>query len=280
MKLTRRRGYLGAAAVLLLTSACSSNGSETGARTFEPEHIHGLALDDDTGRLLVATHDGLFEVSSDGKPSPVGDVTTDLMGFTGAPDGEFLASGHPGEGEGEGGPASLGLVTSSDGGASFEGVSLSGQADFHALDVTPTTVYGVDAGTRLLRSKDAGATWTEIPLPQPVADIAADPASDVLLATSQAGLLSSDNAGESFTQVPEAPILQLVDWADDGSLVGVDPAGQVYSADAPGSWTKAAQLAPAQAITTAPGGIVYVATASELLRSEDHGASFATVTRW
>ena len=148
------------------------------------------------------------------------------------------------------------------------------------MEATSTFVYGVDGGTRLLRSSDAGATWEELTLPQPVADLAADSDSESLVVTSELGLLLSNDAGETFTQVDGAPVLQLVDWADDGTLTGIDPSGQVYSANDPGSWTSGAKIEPAQAITTGPDGVVYVVTTGELLRSEDGGESFASVTRW
>jgi photosystem II stability/assembly factor-like uncharacterized protein len=277
MHLTRWSRYVAASGLVLVVSACSGDPGGVD-RSFEPDHVHELAVEADSGRLLIATHDGLFELTRDGEPSAVNDLTTDLMGFTRAPTGDFFASGHPGAGED--GPSRLGLVTSTDGGDSFEEVSLGGQADFHALEATSTFVYGVDGGTRLLRSSDAGATWEELTLPQPVADLAADSDSESLVVTSELGLLLSNDAGETFTQVDGAPVLQLVDWADDGTLTGIDPSGQVYSANDPGSWTSGAKIEPAQAITTGPDGVVYVVTTGELLRSEDGGESFASVTRW
>lgn len=267
--------------VLVLT-ACSDGGGGSGTedRTFAPDHIHGLAEEPGTGRLLIATHDGLFALADgDDEPTPVGDTTADLMGFTVSPDGDFHASGHPGPGEP--GPAALGLVTSDDAGLTWKNVSLGGEADFHALDVTPTSLYGVDAGVRLMRSTDAGQTWTESTLPQPVADVAADPGSDALVVTSEAGPLLSTDAGATFSPIADAPVMVLVDWAEDGSLVGVDPSGQVFTADDPDSWTTRGTVDGAvQALTTGSQGAVYVTTADALLRSDDGGESFRTVSSY
>lgn len=273
----RRLQALLAVGIALTATACSG-GSESVDRRFEPDHVHGLVADEDAGRLLIATHDGLFSLDESGDPVAVNDQSTDLMGFTVGASGDFYASGHPGAGED--GPPLLGLVTSSDGGSSFTPISLSGQADFHALESTETSIYGVDGGTTLMRSGDAGATWESSALPLPVADIAVDPTSDALLVTTERGLLRSDDAGRTFTPLDGAPVLQFIDWGDDGTLVGVDPSGQMYVAADPGSWTAAAALDPAQAITVTGEGVVYVATTGELLRSDDQAATFTTVTTW
>ncbi|ANH40444.1 BNR/Asp-box repeat protein [Nocardioides dokdonensis FR1436] len=263
----------------LVLTACSDSRDGDGAqdRTFAPDHIHGLAEEPGTGRLLIATHDGLFALADgDDEPTPVGDTTADLMGFTVSPDGDFHASGHPGPGEP--GPSALGLVTSDDAGLTWKNVSLGGEADFHALDATPTAVYGVDAGVRLMRSTDSGESWDELALPQPVVDIAADPGSDALVVTSEAGPLLSTDAGATFAPIAEAPVMVLVDWAEGGSLVGVDPSGQVFTADDPGSWTSRGTVDGAvQALTTGSQGAIYVTTQDALLRSDDGGESFSTV---
>ncbi len=269
-------------ATLLLAAPLVGCGDDDGSRSrdaaFSPAHVHGLAEEPGTGRLLIATHDGLFALEEDGDaPVPVSDLSTDLMGFTVTPEGAFYASGHPGPGED--GPAALGLITSADAGRTWQGVSLAGEADFHALDAAGTALYGVDGGVRLLRSTDGGLTWNEGTLPEPVADVAARPASETLVVTSQSGPLISTDAGESFSPLSDAPVLLLVDWTEDGGLVGISPSGQVHTADdATGAWSEQASLGGAvQAMTTTPSGAIYVSTPQELLRSDDAGTTFTTV---
>ncbi|MDO3397097.1 F510_1955 family glycosylhydrolase [Nocardioides cremeus] len=279
----RRRSLVTAA--LLLTAplvGCSGGEQSTqGEAAFSPDHVHGLAEEPGTGRLLLATHDGLFALRADGDaPSAVGELNTDLMGFTVTAGGDYYASGHPGPGEE--GPAALGLITSGDAGQTWQGVSLAGEADFHALDAAGSALYGVDGAVRLLRSVDAGLTWSERTLPEPVADVAADPGSDALVATSEAGLLLSTDAGESFSPLTDAPLLMLVDWAEDGGLVGISPTGQVHTAeDADDEWSEQATVDGAvQAMTVTTSGAVYVSTQDELLRSDDGGSTFSTVTSY
>jgi hypothetical protein len=59
------------------------------------------------------------------------------MGFTVVGPDHFLAGGHPGQ-------ASVGLIESTDAGATWTSRSLDGQADFHSLQFRHGFVYGYD----------------------------------------------------------------------------------------------------------------------------------------
>lgn len=59
-------------------------------------HIHAITVEESTQRVLLATHNGLFD-ATETVPRPVG-PPIDLMGFTISSDGTFYASGHPGPG--------------------------------------------------------------------------------------------------------------------------------------------------------------------------------------
>lgn len=265
-----------AAIVALALTACGSSDEGTN-RAFDPEHVHGLAQAPD-GRLLIATHEGLFALEEGGEPTPVGEFATDLMGFTLDESGSFYASGHPGPGED--GPSALGLIKSSDDGDSFQELSLGGQADFHSLEAIAGAVYGVNGGTQLLRSTDDGANWDEFALPQPVADIAVDPTTETILVTSEAGLLRSEDLGETFSMDQDAPTLFLVDWSSNGTLMGVDLSGQIFTMREDHGWVRGASLDQPQALTVNADGVAYVATENALLSSTDGGLSFTTLTRW
>lgn len=78
-------------------TGCSGSENSAAAGTIDVSHIHGLAMDpSDPERVLIATHAGLVAYG-DGALSKVGDLSTDLMGFSIGPDGQFFASGHPGQ---------------------------------------------------------------------------------------------------------------------------------------------------------------------------------------
>jgi photosystem II stability/assembly factor-like uncharacterized protein len=285
LSLLLRRVARGAAGVLAVAalSACSTASGQTTTsspaphlETDPPEfnHVHGVAGEAGSDAVLVAAHNGLFRLSADGdvQVSP----TIDLMGFAVAAPGRYLASGHPGPGVDL--PQPVGLIESVDQGQSWQPLSRQGQSDFHALTASPAGVLGFD-GT-LQRSAD-GISWEQLQIPSAPASLSAGPDGQQVLATTEQGLLSSTDAGSTWTPVPGAPLLQLVDWSPDGGgAVGVDPQGQVWtSQDRALTWQPAADLdAPPQAIDVGrtPDGSsrVLVVTATAIAESRDGGQTF------
>jgi hypothetical protein len=100
-----------------------------------------------------------------------------------------------------------------------------------------------------------------------------------VLATTTQGLLRSPDGRATWTPDEDAPLLQVIAWADAGTAVGVDPAGVVWtSADAATSWQPGPQLgSPPQAVAAAVvgGGLrIAVMTTDAVLESEDGGRAF------
>ncbi|MET3161825.1 UNVERIFIED_ORG: hypothetical protein ABIB19_000208 [Arthrobacter sp. UYEF10] len=91
------------AGLLLALSACSPTSVTAGpapassaGSPLPDAHVHGLSVSSKTGQVLLATHDGLFDITR--QPAAKIGTTNDLMGFTGGTDhGVLYASGHPGE---------------------------------------------------------------------------------------------------------------------------------------------------------------------------------------
>ncbi len=241
-------------------------------------HVHGLALDPaDSSRLLIATHAGLVSYG-DGSLSKVGDDTTDLMGFSIGSDGQYFASGHPGLDDDS--PMALGLIVSSDGGQEWDPVSLGGEADFHALDAWSGGVVGFDGAVGALRiSTDDGATWTQGASDVAAFDLAVN--ETALAATTEGGLRVSRDGGRSF-EAPSAPLLQLVDFAEDGFLFGLDPGGRVYVSEDLAHWEVrgAVTFGQIEAFTTGADSELWVATTEGLQHSADGGVSFSTAVAW
>jgi photosystem II stability/assembly factor-like uncharacterized protein len=269
-----------AAVVAAVLAGCSSatpapavGASTPGASLLELTHVHGAAYDPGSGALLLATHHGLLQVA-DGDLTEVGPVI-DLMGFTVAGPGRYLASGHPGLHVDL--PQPVGLIESTDGGQTWTPVSRQGQSDFHALTLSDAGVLGYD-GT-LLASPD-GRAWTPLAIPGEPHTLAAAPDGAAVLATTAAGLLRSTDGGVTWTPDGDAPLLQTVTWADATTAVGVDPAGVVWtSADAGANWQPGADLdSPPQAVAAAPDSArIAVVTAEAVLESVDGGRSFTDV---
>ncbi|MEX2290544.1 MAG: exo-alpha-sialidase [Mycobacteriales bacterium] len=234
-------------------------------------HVHGLAVDPANGELLAGTHFGAFRIAEDGSVEQFG-PTQDFMGFSVAGPGHYLASGHPGAGQG--GPGNLGLIESTDGGQTWETVSLEGKADFHTLEARHGRVYG-HSGGQLMVSEDK-KTWDER-ASIPLADLAVSPDdADTILVTTQQGLGASNDGGRSFQVVPDTPILALLAWTEDGMLVGVDPNGGVQvSADGGRTWDLRGTAGGQPAAVTADGDDVFVATRDgRVVESNDAGRTF------
>ena len=119
------------------------------------DHVHAVVLAG--GDLLVGTHTGVIEIDPVmGTTSLRGTSRDDFMGL--AVSGTTLvASGHPGQGSTL--PDPVGLLSSTDGGATWETVSLTGQIDFHSLAVDGPEVAGRSTTEELMYSEDGGSTW-------------------------------------------------------------------------------------------------------------------------
>ena len=246
----------------------------TGTASAGMAHVHGLGVDPKDGALYAGTHYGLFRVSGSGEATLVADRAQDFMGFTVVGPGHFLASGHPGDGQD--GPSSLGLIESTDSGQTWQSLSLSGEADFHSLEYRHGRVYGLNSqtgGFMVSQDKQNWETRSQIPM----ADFAVSPDDpDVVMATTEQGLLRSDDGGGNFEPVPAAPILLLVTWGDDGTIVGVEPDGTVYvSSDDGLSWQQRGSLdASPQALTATDAEEIFAAVEGAILASSDGGRSF------
>jgi photosystem II stability/assembly factor-like uncharacterized protein len=194
------------------------------------------------------------------------------MGFAQVGD-TMYASGHPGEGQDA--PADLGLQTSNDAGTSWSTVSLEGQVDFHRLRANKTVIQGLSAHDgRLLRSTDAGKTWTDLGTP-PLFDFALDPANpEHLVATQQSGLVRSTDGGATFKPIPDVPLLTFLAWA--GSTVYAIAADGTFqtSADSGTIWTRAAQLDGQPQALAADGAHVVALAGTTIWESTDGGQTF------
>ena len=135
----RRRGRksfivgAGLAAALAL-AGCSQVPSpepkSVAAGSLPGKHVHGISRDPGSGKVILATHEGLFVSQADGSWRQVGPVV-DLMSFAITGPGSFYASGHPADGVDM--PAPVGLIKSTDAGRTWTVMSRGGESDFHAM---------------------------------------------------------------------------------------------------------------------------------------------------
>ncbi|AUI53621.1 hypothetical protein AC20117_20945 [Arthrobacter crystallopoietes] len=278
-----KRGALTSAAmsVALLAAGCAQPAetpdpaADTGASPYG--HVHGMSVDPASGKVLLATHDGLFNVTAE-KPEKIG-PTIDLMGFSPAGNDHFYASGHPGPGSDLPNPA--GLIHSTDGGKTWEPLSRQGESDFHALTVTRNGIVGFDGELRLTGDLE---TWTTSETDIRPYSLAGTSLSPVVLATTEEGVQRSDDGGETWELPANAPVMLLTTFADEATAVGVAPDGSVQvSRDAGKTWQESggAVSGPPAAIAAAPGEEgqlqIWVATAAGIEHSADSGATFSVL---
>ena len=267
--------------LILALSACSpsvsaspSPAGSTGSSPLPDAHVHGLSVSSTTGQVLLATHDGLFDMTK--KPVTKIGATNDLMGFTGGTDhGVLYASGHPGEGSDLANP--LGLIRSTDAGKTWEQLSRQDESDFHALTATKSGIVGFDGA---LRTSPDGKTWTTGATDFVPAVLAGNPTSDTVLATTPQGIRRSTDGGKTWTMADSGPVVQFAAFASPAEAVGVEPDGTVHtSADAGATWIRKGKIqetVQAVAAVTGPDAqlAIWAATAAGLVVSTDGGMTF------
>jgi hypothetical protein len=234
--LARGLAGLGAVALVVVVAALwrSSVDERAGpapAADPGPVHVHGLGIHPADNTLFIATHTGLYR-SAEGESTSVrvSDSRQDTMGFAIVDADRFLGSGHPDLREDL--PPLLGLIESTDEGRTWDSISLLGEADFHVLRTAGERVYGYDSsGDRLMVSKDAGRSWTQVDRPAPLVDLAVDPTdADHLVAAGASdlarGLYESRDGGRSWERIGNS--IGLLAWPARDRLYLLDGSGAVF----------------------------------------------------
>lgn len=205
----------------------STKSQETPSANFEEslspvnsfEHSHGLALDpNDSSRLYIATHDGLFVLLNDKDLYAIGEAEDDYMGFSAHPTeaNVFFTSGHPKIG------GNLGVQESTDGGVTWTKISNGedGPVDFHAMTISPANpevMFGWYK-ERLQRSTDGGITWewVDTDLSYTMLLVAHPTDENILYAMTFSGPFMSRDQGETWQSLVESEsVLQMLSLAVD-----------------------------------------------------------------
>ncbi|MBE9156439.1 hypothetical protein IQ265_06295 [Nodosilinea sp. LEGE 06152] len=212
-------------------------------------HIHGLTVSPDNPQIIyIASHSGLLKRSETGQWFWIKEQY-DYMGFIAHPTdaNRFYASGHPPEG------GNLGFQVSQNQGLDWQEVSMPG-VDFHAMAIAPSnpdTIYGLATSGKqgFFVSNDAGQTWTQPSgsgLEAMPFSLNVDPLNpERVLATTQAGLYESQNAGKAWSLIPStatSPIAGLALRAEGdqttmlGYRISSTDTGLYRSVDGGQSW--------------------------------------------
>lgn len=264
----------------LVLAGCSTAPDPQPVAAEASDHVHGIYVDPSSTKVLLATHSGLFDATGTTRKK-VSENTIDLMGFTASAEpGTYYASGHPGPDSSL--PNPLGLVKSTDGGKTWQEVSRAGESDFHALTVSGGSLVAFDG--QISTSTD-GIAWAPSTATFMPAVLAGNPASTVVLATTEAGVQRSIDAGQTWELVPQGPIIQFAAFAGSEmkaptEAVGVAPDGSVYVSNDSGlTWTVRGKITGQVEAITALAGTkgspwIWAATTDGVQVSTDGGVTF------
>jgi len=253
---------------LFLLTGCATNAEHT-TDLGSAGHVHNVATNG--SKMWAGTHEGLYQWEDDSASWRRLGPSFDVMGLT-YHDGTFWASGHPGSELDS--PDPIGLIRSSDGATTWEAHALSGEVDFHMLDVSESSMVGVAANYgAIVRSVDGGANWETFDVP-PLTDFALNPQNpqQLLIATGE-GLLLSDDLGESFTELDVPAGITAVDWSDTAVVIG--STSELFTSPSPtGPFTVVDHTFSDIRAIAASGDVIVVLDAGEVVFSVDQGQQF------
>jgi len=252
--------------------------------------IGSLAIDPKDGTLFLGTGLGLFRLEPGSKkaervvgelrtPDGSGPVSSNLVvRFSG--NGELLASGHP-EGGGSGLPENVGLIRSTDHGATWKPVSELGRADFHILQVTGDRVIAVRVEEENVEvSADGGRTFEVRTPPALPVDVAFDPRDPSRMAvTTGQGVYTSSDEGRTWRLRDNLASEQLA-WAAPDELYRSDPGGLVkVSRDGGETWSDRGSVGPSinELALDGDGALYASVPGGEVRRSSDGGATWESL---
>lgn len=256
-----------AVSILLATSAqgVMAAGESIGSLS----HIHSVrALGD---QILLGTHEGLYQYLDEKSVKRISPERFDVMGLAISEKGIF-ASGHPGPGSKL--PEPVGLLFSSDRGATWKKLALTGQVDFHTLETIGEEMYGADSGSgQLMYSSNGGKSWVKRGM-NTFTDIAPDPkGKGSVLAIKDRKLYRSADAFKSSKMIKTSFDFDSIDWIK-GSLIATSGSVLYQSNNSGTSWKKLATLPDSIGALTQSSQMIALVVGSVIYSSNNGGKSF------
>lgn len=236
-------------------------------------HIHHVKVVEN--KVLVLTHEGLYELVAKNNMKLVGKDKIDVMGFTTL--GKTLfASGHPAKGSKALNP--IGVVKSIDGGLSWKAVSLVGKVDFHFLEGAGSDLYGADSQSgNLMYSADSGKSWSSLGA-NAFTDIAVSPnMSGMAVAIKGSELIFTENAFKSPIKIKGTLTMTQIEWRKSG-LYGLSGSSLYKSTNSGKTWTKQSTFKGAPGLLSASDELMLVTVGSDIYTSKNEGKSFRKIS--
>lgn len=221
---------IGLLSLVSILGACGSNDDATYSfdevKNEQIEHLHGLGYPNGEEKMVIATHNGLYEYGDKWKEAT--SRKHDYMGFSAVKEG-FYSSGHPEPNSDYKNP--LGLIKSEDEGKSFKQLAFYGETDFHYMTVgyESNVIYSINENPNngltagLHYSDDDGKTWTNTAMKnfnsKYISNLAAHPSESSTLAIgSQDGLFLSRDYGESFEILGDPTMITFTTLTETGGV--------------------------------------------------------------
>ena len=244
------------------------------ADTFDSvSHLHQVKVVEK--KVLVLTHEGLFELVGKNDMKLVGKDKIDVMGLTSL--GKVLvASGHPSKGSNM--PNPIGLLKSIDGGLNWKAISLVGKVDFHLLEGAGSELYGADSQSgNLMHSADSGKAWSSLGTNN-FSDIAVSPEMPgMAIAIKGSELLITENAFKSTTKIKNNLKITQIEWRNSG-LYALSGSELYKSSNTGKTWTKLTTFKAKPGILSASDQMMLVTVGSDIYTSSNAGRKFKIVS--
>jgi hypothetical protein len=256
--------------LFLVIFSLSGMGGVANAATFDSvSHIHHIKVVEK--RVLVLTHEGLYELIGKNNMKLIGKEKTDVMGMTSLGK-TLLASGHPAQGSKM--PNPIGLIRSTDNGLSWKAVSLVGKVDFHSLEGAGSDLYGADSQSgNLLYSNDSGETWRSLGA-NSFTDIAVSPAmSGTAIALKDSELLLTKNSFQTSSKIKSALKFTQLEWRKSG-LYALSGNALYKSTNIGKTWIKQSMFKGAPGILSASDRLMLATVGNEIYTSTNSGKNF------
>ena len=257
-------------AIVALMALSNSASAET---LDSVSHIHHVKAVEK--KVLVLTHEGLYELVTKNDMKLVGKEKLDVMGFT-ALGNSLFASGHPAQGSKA--PNPIGLVKSVDGGLSWKAVSLVGKVDFHFLEGAGTDLYGADSQSgNLIFSSNSGKKWRNVGA-NTFADIAVSPkVSGAAIAVKDSELLLTENAFKTSVKIKSALKFTQIEWRNSG-LYALSGNSLYKSTNKGRTWTELSKFKGTPGILSASDQLMLVTVGPDIYTSSNAGKKFQIIS--
>lgn len=258
-----------AVAVSILLAVSSNGAFAAGESIGSLSHIHSVRAVGN--QILLGTHEGLFQYLDEKTVKRISPERFDVMGLAVSSKG-FYASGHPGPGSKL--PEPVGLLLTTDRGATWKKVSLTGEVDFHTLETVGDQLYGADSGSgELMYSSNSGKSWVKRGK-NTFMDIAPNPDRKAsALAVRDGKLYRSTDALKSTKLVKTSFVVDSIDLIK-GSLIAASGKVLYRSTDSGVTWKKITTLPSQIGTITQSAQLIAVVMGSAIYSSSNGGKSF------